>query len=315
MNGLIPLVGSSVSAWLRSFWPVLVFGVLPAVALLSIPAVDSLFGKGQTWVLSTKTRGASIEFKGQNNVWPLHGATLCTPRLKPLRQPQDSKGSDNCDSRRYIATQPERLLVKWSEGSAIKLRATRDRLEILVSSPTDQFAARSLILVPDEHLRQLGALSFTGTAEIGSLMSTGANAYLLEGSFAVREIGLLSKIIRRRTVVVKQGELSRGDVVTVVSGSEPETMVNGFGHITFAERDSEALNIVFLSSSQSAALRINALGQDRPALLEPDWLERAIANPFLVIIALFGSLIGNFAPLFESLRNRQKKRDGNPSLD
>lgn len=314
MNGLIPLA-RSVSAWMRSFWPVLVFGVLPAVVLLSIPTVDSLFGKGQTWVLSTKTRGASIEFKGQNNAWPLDGATLCTPRSKPLRQSLESKGSDNCDLRRYIETQPERLLVKWSEGSAIKLRATRDRLEIMISSPTDQLSAGSLILLPNERLTQFGALSFTGTAEIGSLMSTGANAYLLEGSFAVREIGLLSKIIRRRTVVVKQGELSRGDVVTVVSGSKPETMVNGFGHITFAEKDSEALNIVFLSSSQSAALKISALGQDRPALLEPDWLERAIANPFLVVIALFGSLVGNFVPIFESLRSGRKKHDGNPSLE
>lgn len=289
--------------WLR--WaPVL--GVLLATLILAIPALAPILGGGQTWVLSAHTYGVRITFQGHNNVWPLSNAVVCLPRERPLRRLEatDGKADGLCDERRFEQVRSNQELFDWTSGTTIVLRKSEKRSEILVQSGSSRYQTGTLIIVSDAEFERLGTMSFAGAVEIGNLMSTGAKDYLLSGNFHVRELGVFG----HRTNVVKQGEFAKGDVVSVVSKSATRELVDGFGHITLSADKERGLVIVFISANESAALRINALGQDRPAILEPYWLERALTNSFLVVLALFATLVGSFVQLFESLSARFPKK-------
>jgi hypothetical protein len=297
----------SVVATCGRFWirlnKVLFFSFFFAGLTLMLPALDRPFGGGQTWVLSTETYGATITFRGLNNQWALGNATICKARATPLRTAPDGAASDLCDPRRFHPAELGDVILDWPDQAMIELRQAGQRMELRLLSDTPDLPRSSLVFFASDTPDRQGALGFAGTLEIGNLMSTGARNYLVEGTYMVREMGFLASLFARRTNVVKTGVFTRGDVVSIV-GSDSHDPATGFGHITQGATPQDPLHVVFLSSGRSGAVQINALGQDKPAFLKPDWLERALASPFLIMIAFFVSLVGGFGQVVAWLTHR-----------
>jgi hypothetical protein len=288
-----------------------VLGVIAAIVVLAFPALDRPFGSGQTWVLSATTHGARLQFSGNGNAWPLHDVTICEARPVPLRRAPDGIDQDICNAKRFVQRAEDHFFLTWPDKSEIELRFVDDRFEILLPEGGVGLRPGSLISVSGATFAKLGALSFAGAAELGSAMSTGARGFLIQGTYSVREIGVISRLTRRRTDVVKEGELIQGDTVAIVKRSASDQLVTGFGHLTIsANSGQKAMDMVFHSSTGASMLRVLSFGQEDPTLIEPDWLERVIANPFQIVIAFFVSLTAGFIQLFDSLRKRAPRSEG-----
>ena len=292
----------------RSVSPVFVVAAVLALVLGLLPVASQWMGGRQTWILSTRTMGATFTFQGMANAWPLTGVTLCEPLTTPLRVAPAETAGQRCDGRRYAQSQHDHRLFEWPDASAVELRAVPDGIEILFLSDAGGVGKGSLVHVPTGAFAGLGALGFTGSVEIGTLMSTGAKAFLLDGHYAVREVGAIANWRGWRSNTVKEGELTRGDVVSVVERSEPGRKSNGFGHISLAGGDDVTLEVVFLSSGQWGKLKIATFGQDHPTYIAPNWLERVLASPILIFVIFVSSLLGGFVQIFDALFRKSAER-------
>lgn len=274
----------------RDLWPPLL--LLGTFAILLVANL----GHTRTYALSAETGAADIAVDGRTP-WFLGAATLCVPREAALRRAPDGTGPARCDGRIYEERAEPSLTVEWPPGAELSLRRETGELSILVRSGAGALPDGTVVFLPDDSLRAAGALTFSGRMRIGAQMATGARGHLVAGDYTIRETSHLSGLLGRRSEVVKQGSLTRGDVVSVVQGGPDFAPATGFGQVTLS--DSGQFDAVFRASAPAAAIRVEALGLD-DALVRSDWIDTLLASPYLIVIgAFFGVLVNILSFCFE----------------
>ena len=151
-------------------------------------------------------------------------------------------------------------------------------------------------------------LHTAGTARLGSDMASGTRRMIHDGRYEIRETSLISRLVKRRTNVIKTGDLIPGEAIRVVQADDTSLAALGFGHLTVGEVSRSGFNAVFVSARGDHALEISSFGASDPQLIFPDWVDSAISSPFLLALAFIISVVGGAVQLAMMLFRPQSGR-------
>lgn len=334
------------------------------------------YRNNQSILVDARTLGARIDFEGGAK-WRLQGVTHChalTPKpsvqaLEAFAGAQaaaEDAGDDTkrpvCEPLLFAQAMHSVLELEIPGGTTLSIRATPEGGALLLkpgvpreAQAGDQVAADAriglgartwqagdLLVVSHEGWRQTGALAFNGNIVIGEEVTPGSSAYLLEGSYEVRESFLRDRIWHEllessllssdpgpTPVPIKSGTLLRGDSLTFVrtgwpaasggcraSAPEGETgaslpvLARGF---VAPIRDSGVSGFAVRATSDASAscadLSLLSHGA-RQRLVQPVWTDRALRDPFLLaLVAIGGFLVAVVTLLVETARLGEARND------
>ena len=289
-------------------------GRLPfLLTLIGVPILIVLsysFPLGQVYLVEARTLGARITVTGPDAVWKLPNATLCSDRgaNKDIRLATNWTGT-GCNPGLFEINDLTGTEIRMPSGVQIQLRAESDGSVLLrrLSDRSDQTKAGSsgvrltdqhnwtpgsLLRIEPTNWQRVTLLEFAGDVEIGQETGSGANAYLIEGRYEVREHFLRQYrpwgTTSAEPTTVVTGTLYRGDRVAFHKPTKENTSalsVLATGFIAPNLDLTPGFSIVASSSLEhkQAQLRIKSFGT-RETQVTPTWIDRALRDPLLLAL-------------------------------
>lgn len=315
-------------------------GRLPfLMTLIGVPILIVLsysFTSGQVYLVEARTLGARITVIGPDAVWKLPNATLCTDRgaNKDIKRATEWSGT-GCNPGLFEIDNLTGAEIRIPSRVQIQLRAEADGSVLLRrlsdwpdQTKTDSIGIRlndkhnwnpgSLLRIEPTNWKSVTLLEFAGDVEIGQETGSGANAYLIEGRYEVREHFLrqfrpwVTTNVEPTTVVT--GTLYRGDRVAFRKPSKDDTPtlpVLATGFIAPNLDLTPGYNIVASSNLEhkQAQLRIKSFGT-RETQIKPTWIDRALRDPLLLALtAILGFAVTALTMVVEIKKLSFKGRD------
>ncbi|MEM9013355.1 MAG: hypothetical protein AAGE18_19210 [Pseudomonadota bacterium] len=240
-----------------------------------------------------------------------------------------------------------RVDLVWPEDFRAELRmASRGRVAITVRAPddTDPWAVGDLASggdvparltmdrLPDRTVFYLtrrdwhaaGPLTFRGELTLGNDLATGETGYVLGGRYEVRQRPLLYGLGTSEFATIKSGPLLRGERARIEATDardedeeqEEEEEEKRQRELQIAGSFSPAADPQLygfhanaISAPASAVLRTSFQGARVQSLIQPNWIDRVLADPaMLAVIAIIG-LFANLTQLL-SIFGLLLKSDG-----
>lgn len=290
-------------------------GRLPFLLMLvAVPALIVLsysFPLGQVYLVEAHTLGARVTVTGPDAVWKLPDATLCADRGagKDIKRATSWTGT-GCNPGLYDVTTLGGTEIRIPSGVQILLRAEADGSVLLrrlsdrpAQSDTPEKVVRlseqqrwtpgSLLRIDAGNWQRVTLLDFSGDIEIGQEAGSGADAYLVEGRYEVREHFLRQYrpwgAVGAEPTTVVTGTLYRGDRVAFRKQGDddpPVATVLATGFIAPGlEKDKPGFSVVASSGldQKQAQLRIKSFGT-REIHVSPTWIDRALRDPMLLAL-------------------------------
>lgn len=320
---------------LRSFRSRLPF----LLALVGVPAlvvVSYSIPLGQINLVEARTLGAQITTAGPDTVWKLPTSTLCQ-NLGPSKDLRKAASwtERGCNPGLYETSKIEqaeiripagvRLSLKSEPGGSILLRRLPEAENLTTIPPsiirlnaTHQWEPGSLLRIDAEAWKEVALLEFAGNVAIGQEAGSGADAYLIEGRYEVRERFLhqyrpWGNSDADPTPVIS-GTLYRGDEVTfsrrdIDSHASETVLVTGFIAPVF-EQDARGFGIVVSSGFGQSQPRFSVKSYGtREAHIKPTWVARALRDPVLLAMtAILGFAVTALTFIIEVGKLASKKK-------
>ncbi|MEM8592017.1 MAG: hypothetical protein AAGF13_05770 [Pseudomonadota bacterium] len=291
--------GSALSRWILGFL------IVTTILILTAPT--------RTIQLQARTLSAEVELVGEPLAWDLTAATVCLPTLD-----FDADPAPPCGFGEAFETELDGP-VTWQRGQKISVNWRPDHLLLSLMTDGNGWPAGTVLRIDPEDAVRNGALAFSGYLSLGQEMSAGATGYVLEGSYAIYEQGLLSGWLGWSPEITRQGAIRRGDQVRIVCA---RSLLGTCDGALIEEREGQFLNPVAASLSVDhdgkAGLRVVATGAESNSLLEvayagrdsiilvrPSWVQRAAASSSLLAFSLLFSLM---APILIPMLDRSTKQ-------
>lgn len=271
---------------LRRFY--LPAGILAAglVLLLLIVLLCTGLGAQRSLLVDAATRGLSITFDGESTRWDLGPVTYCTRREQMDRSRE--RGDGLCDARAYDERQGD-LSIGFHSGAVARFSESGAEGFVLTVLNHRELGRETRIFLPRARWIDLGSLAFVGQAVLGGAAATGEDALLLGGSYEIREKPMQAD----RTEVIKQGEIRRGEAVTLGradrAGDWQDATVYGFVSPDFDI--AQAFRVGMVSGAGDNELRVAFFGGAAPVLIAPTWVDRFLSSPRILAIASIMSIL------------------------
>lgn len=283
------------------------------LTLIGVPALIVLSYSrplGQVYLVEARTLGARVTVAGPDTVWKLPNATLCSDlgSAKDIKRATTWTGT-GCNPGLFETINLTGTEIRMPSGVQIQLRAEADGAVLLrrLSDRPDQSGADpsgirltenhnwtpgSLLRIEPTDWQRVTLLEFAGDVEIGQETGSGANAYLIEGRYEVREHFLHQLrpwgTTGAEPTTVVTGSLYRGDRVAFRKQSAdnlPAETVLTTGFIAPNLDLTPGFSIVASSGLEhkQAQLRVKSFGT-REAQVKPTWIDRALRDPMLLAL-------------------------------
>lgn len=306
---LVAVVGRYVRQFAMGQGParwVLGFLIIMTILILTAPT--------RTIQLQARTLSLELELAAEPLAWDLTGAVVCTPTLDLM-----APATAPCGAGEVFAATLDGP-ISWPLGQQLALDKTPAHLRIrLLSDGNGWPAGTSLILGPEDSRRN-GALAFSGYLLLGQEMSAGSTGYVLDGSYAIYEQGLISTWIGWSPDITRAGVIRRGDQVQIIcapklfqscAGPAMNNRDNQFRNPVAAsvsvDHDGLAgVHVVATGAQANSLLEVAYAGRDSILLIKPSWVQRAAASSSLLALSLLFSLL---APLLLPILNRSFRKD------
>jgi hypothetical protein len=269
-------------------------GMALALCVVGLFVVVSGVGATRTFIVEAQTTGAVLHMKGGLNDWSLGKAVLCIPTASNPKLP---RGDGPCDRRRYVEKAEEELRLTWPAESIVEVSSPRRGSTVFTLKSGELYPIGTRISLPDYALEQIGALTFFGEAKIGESISSGETKILLSGTFEAREKPFGSAA----TEVLQNGTIRRGESIEILArGGKNAPPAKVFGSITAESHDAAGFRIGLASEAGTPALKLVYFGGAEPAIVTPNWIDRALTSSLFVVVALLLSLAVNIAQVLSS---------------
>ncbi len=290
-------------------------GNLAAHLMLSIMVVLTvliLTTPTRTIQLQARTLSAQVQVMSEPLEWNLDGAVVCEPSL-------DRNAKDGNCGEMAVEHDPGRSDYEWLRGQQLLIDWSPDALRITALTEGKGFPADTYFLLSHEDARRNGALAFVGHMTLGQEIGAGATGYVLEGTYAIYEKGLLARLVPPWSPdITREGKIRRGDQIRILCqpdwfsdcggveiANQPGPHPNQvFGSITMDDDDEIGMNVVVLGVDADSFLEIAYLGRSEPLLVRSSWFQRAAASSGLIALSLLFSLIAPLLlPYFEKRKS------------
>lgn len=259
-----------------------------SIALIGIASLFIAFlvalalgvGADRTIMISAETASMEIQFSGDADFWDFGSVTICEPLEKIDRFKK--RGTEICDPRRY-EQKHEVVNLKWSDGSHIVVSTTMEgSLEILLRHVAD-YKAGTIIHLPRDTWLALGALSFSGSAQLGQVAATGETKLLSSGAYDIREKPFLTNA----TETIKNGSFRPGERVEVFQGNrKDQTQTRVYGYVLPSHHDSKNFQVSLVSETGPSTIFISYFGGEDRIEIAPNWIDRSIESPLILALSI-----------------------------
>ncbi len=283
------------------------------LGFLIIATVLILIAPNRTIQLQARTLSAQVELTSEPLAWDLTGATVCVPTLDLMADPQPPCGVGEVFEQTFDGP------ITWPRDQKLVLDWTPDKMDIRLLTETDIWPVGTTIRVDWANAARNGALAFSGYLSLGQEMSAGATGYVLDGSYAIFEQGLVSGWIGWSPEITRQGAIRRGDQLQIIcspmffqtcNGADIEGRPNQFKNPVTAsisvDHDGKAgMHVVATGAEANSQLEVAYAGRDSILLIKPSWVQRAAASSSLLALSLLFSLL---APLLLPILDRAARK-------
>ncbi|WP_147126464.1 hypothetical protein [Shimia ponticola] len=280
------------------------------VSLICIALI--LISPTRTVQLEARTLSAEATLLGEPFGWDLSEGAICIPSLD-LDSPVTSPCKDG-ESFAGLLDGP----VRWAQGQQLSVFWSEDDLAIILRSESRDWPAGTVLRIPHAAALRNGALSFTGELSIGQELSPGATGYVLDGTYAFFERGLMTRFFDGTPDIIRKGDLRRGDRARIVCienwwskcshsdrSDEKATTPNlAFASFMPDHAGKAGFHIVALGEETHSALELTYAGRDTSLVIKPNWVQRTAASSGLLALSLLLSVTIPFlAALFPRKHN------------
>lgn len=278
---------------------------------------------GQSYVVEARALGARITILGPAALWKLPPAIYCQDlgEDRDLRRAATYTG-DGCNPSLFRTASLPGAEIRIPPGVHILIRSEPDGSILLRRLPgkeasgtstavflsdTLEWTERSVLRIDAEHWKQVTLLEFTGDVVVGEEAGSGANSYLIEGRYDVRERFLWqyrpgSRSSAPEPTTVVEGTLYRGDRVAFHGeGEGGDVLLTGF-IAPVLEDVRRGFGIVLSNGVDptDARLGIKSFGT-REIQVSPSWLDRARRDPLLLALtAILGFAVTSLTFVIEA---------------
>lgn len=296
------------SSLLRVFRRRLPF-ILTLVGVPALVIVSYSIPLGQINLVEARTLGAQITTAGPDTIWKLPASTVCQTlgSNKNLNTAASWTGQ-GCNPGLYEISNikqaeiriPDgvRISLRTESGGGVLLRRLPEAGDQATTSPpvirlnsTLQWEPGSLLRIRAEDWKDVALLEFAGNVVVGQEAGSGADAYLIEGRYEVREHFLhqfrpWSHTDADPTPVIS-GTLYRGDKVSFdqkSAGDQASASVLVTGFIApVLQQNLRGFEIVVSSGFGQAQPRFTVKSYGtRETHIKPTWVARALRDPVLL---------------------------------
>lgn len=284
----------------------------PRNILLLLIAVTILIltAPTRTIQIQARTLSAEVELDGEPLGWDVTGAVVCLPAADPFAKAQAPCG----DGEEFAAELPEPVV--WPRGQRLAVDWSENRLRIRLLTPGNGWPAGTVLRISQRDATRNGALALSGFLLLGQEMSAGSTGYVLAGSYAIYEQGLVSAWADWSPDITRQGIIRRGDQVQIICeqsllrtcrGDPMEGRGTHFRNPVAAsisvDHDGNAgMHVVATGAQANSLLEVVYAGRDSILLVRPSWVQRAAASSSLLALSLLFSLI---APIVVPMIDRR----------
>ncbi len=283
------------------------------IAFLVLATVLILVSPSRTIQLQARTLSAQVELTSEPLAWDLTGATVCVPSADV-----EAAATPPCGDGETVAGTLDGPVV-WPRDQRLVLNWTPERMSIRLLTEAESWPAGTTLRVSWADAARNGALAFSGYLLLGQEMSAGATGYVLDGSYAIYEQGLVSSWIGWSPEITRDGEIRRGDQLQIIcsplffqtcEGARIDGRSDQYRNTVMAsisvDHDGMAgLHVVATGAEANSRLELAYAGRDRVLLIKPSWVERAAASSSLLALSLLFSLL---APLLLPLLERATRK-------
>lgn len=263
----------------------------------------------QSYVVEARTFGATVTVLGPDSAWKLPPAQLC----KKLPQRDLGRAAvysgEGCNPGLFESVALSgselriparvRILMRSTPGGGVLFRRIEDAgaasVQTVRLTESHNWDVGSVLILGPESWRQISLLEFSGNIVIGQEAGTGADSYLIEGRYEVRErfwwqYKPWDREHEGEATAVVSGTLNQGDLVSFFDQqSEDAESSRGVlltGFVTPVPETGSAGFSVVVSNGldpSNAYLVIKSFGA-RAIRVKPSWIERARRDPLLLAL-------------------------------
>lgn len=307
-------------------WIILFATPILIIALYSWP-------RQQSYVVEAHTLGLEVTILGPDTLWKLPASQFCKKlQERDLRRAAGYSG-DSCNPGLFENVPLTGSELRIPAGVRILMRSSPDghvlfrRLDdspgastpVIRLSETHDWDVGSVMIFAPENWKKVSLLEFAGDIAIGQEAGTGADSYLIEGRYEVRERFWWYPLRpnRRHTAeptAIVSGALFRGDYVSfrytpdLDTGPLPPVLLNGF--VTpVPHAGTLGLSVVVSNGldPSNALLAVKRFGA-REIRVSPSWIDRARRDPLLLALtAILGFAVTSLTFSLEIRRLAAKK--------
>jgi len=270
------------------------FGLL-AIALF---VVWAFFLRGErAYLIDADTQGMTIVFdRSAASSWRLTEATICR-RLGAGETAPGGAPNRFCDAGLFAETSVPSLEIEWPAGTRIEIERHRSdgaltvRITEVPKKPPEVagqvLPKGTLIFISANGWAGAGALTFSGSVDIGAIPGPGSRDLLLSGRYEIREM-----LAGRSTpLTVKQDVLSPGDSVSLVrADGQGGAPVSGFLLRRQSGDTRTGFKVIAFSAFDDVGLRIARLNA-QSTIVKASWTDRALRDPWLLGLAALLSFV------------------------
>jgi hypothetical protein len=315
-------------AWLAGVWssPLRTAGL----ALLVLGSLFFIYFLGsfillpgtRVLTLAAETRSVTVTYLGANETLAVgDGARVCPNGTCPPELIEDAPVVEDAPviEDALPLGNGERLEFRYLPQSGTV------RVTILSNLREDELPAGTVIEIPSSVFASTGAQAFVGTIEVGELVQSRRNHYLVSGTYSFHQLDPIAWLIGREADELRTGTFLQGDRVVPVctarrwykfgndawKGCSDDTVWAGlarqtmFGHLTLGvDSDGDvdpALTLTATSDAGASALAIFRRGHSRPLLVETGLVELVQASPVFLTISAIMALVGGLLQTAGSL--------------
>lgn len=308
----------------RFYRLLLAFVLLLLIVMASLFFYSSIFFSKRSYYIDAEVLHAEFAFAG-DRVWEIFDTVLCK-EIDISRNTFGHRGGNKfpsdkiaCNSSAYTEEKFDIIRLLWKSGSRAEISrdsvSKRMSLRLLTNIADDrgnELPKGAIIKFKYDDTSKYDALAFAGNIVLGSSRIARGDNILLSGTYQAREMDYFGRIaMRERSTVVQEGKIYLGGFVQVVNLDQEEgksSDINLYGYFAPAVEVNGALRVVVISEASNSAIEIGYPGLSAPVLVRPDWVERAIASPLLLVstllISLFANTVAVAIGLFSLVRRR-----------
>lgn len=282
------------------------------LGFLIVATILILTSPTRTVQLQARTLSVEVELMAEPLAWDLTGAAVCLPKFDFESAPVPPCGAGEVFEE--VLDGP----VTWPRGQRLSVRWTPRYLSLQMLTEGNGWPTGTTLRLDPADAARNGAMAFSGYLSLGQEMSAGATGYVLDGSYAIYEQGLVSSWIGWSPDITRQGTIRRGDQVRIVcerslsqtcTGTAIDGRSNQFLNPVAAslsvDHDGMAgLHVVATGAEANSLLEVGYAGRDSIMLVKPSWVQRAAASSSLLALSLLFSLL---APVLIPMLDRREK--------